>query len=350
MIFFITTFAEMGIFMRSVFAAITSLLFCLFLGPFFIRKLFELKIGQPIRQMQGFLLGELHRNKKDTPTMGGLLIVVSMFVSSLLWMDFSHTSTWILLFSTLTFALLGGYDDYLKLRYKSSRGLSAAKKMTFQLFVAVIVIVCQRIFLPSIQNDLLYCPFLKEPLFYFSGISLVLLWGFLAFVIVGASNAVNLSDGLDGLATGLSLFVLLALIVCGLMQESSQNLPEVGVFLSGAFGACLGFLWYNCHPAQVFMGDIGSLTLGGVMGVSAVLLKHELFLGIVGGIFVLEALSVILQVASYKFRNKKRIFLCAPLHHHFEYRGWPETKVVVRFWIVGFLLMCVGLIALFFRN
>ena len=350
MIFLITAFAGMGVFMRGSFAAITSLLFCLFLGPFFIRKLFELKIGQPIRQMQGFLLGELHRNKKDTPTMGGLLIVVSVFFSSLLWMDFSHVSTWILLGSTLIFALLGGYDDYLKLRYKSSRGLSASKKMAFQLLAAVLVIVCQRVFLPSPQNDLLYCPFLNGPLLYFSGVWLVLLWGFLAFVIVGASNAVNLSDGLDGLASGLSLFVLLALGVCGLVEGSVQNLPEVVVFLFSVFGACLGFLWYNCHPAQLFMGDIGSLTLGGVMGVSAVLLKHELFLGIVGGIFVLEALSVIVQVASYKFRNKKRIFLCAPLHHHFEYKGWPETKVVVRFWIVGFLLLCIGLASLFFRS
>jgi phospho-N-acetylmuramoyl-pentapeptide-transferase len=343
-IFFLNLFGETGDVWKCTIAAATSFLFCLFFGPFFIRKLYELKIGQPIRQMQGFLLGELHRNKKDTPTMGGILIVASMIVSCLLWMDLSSPSTWILLFSTLVFALLGGIDDYLKLRYKSSKGLSASKKMAVQLFAAAGVIVCQRLFLPSFRNDLLYCPFIQEPLFYFSGISLVLLWAFLAFVIVGASNAVNLTDGLDGLASGLCLFALFALAVCGLYQGYS----EVAIFLAGGCGACLGFLWYNCHPAQVFMGDIGSLTLGGVMGVSAVLLKQELFLGIVGGIFVLEALSVILQVASFKFRNKKRIFLCAPLHHHFEYKGWPETKVVVRFWIIGLLLMCVGLSSLFF--
>lgn len=203
----------------------------------------------------------------------------------------------------------------------------------------------------------LYIPFFKEPVVIFSGIGVVFLWLFLTFVIVGSSNAVNLTDGLDGLAGGLVLMVSATLGIFAFVtnhQEIASYLNiiyvegsgEIATYLAAMCGACLGFLWFNCSPAQLFMGDIGSLTLGGVIGVAAVLLKREFLLGLVGFIFVLEALSVILQVASYRLRNKKRIFLCAPLHHHFEYKGWPETKVVVRFWIVGLMLALFGLLSL----
>lgn len=206
----------------------------------------------------------------------------------------------------------------------------------------------------------LYVPFVKEPLFQLKGFALVGMAIFFAFVITGSSNAVNLTDGLDGLATGTvmlasSTFALVAFLSNHLDFSRYLNIlyiegsGEIAIYLSAVAGACLGFLWYNGHPAQVFMGDTGSLTLGAILGVCAVLLKRELLLGIIGGVFVIEALSVILQVASYRFRDKKRIFLCSPIHHHFEYKGWPETKVVVRFWIVGLLFALIGIATLKFQ-
>jgi phospho-N-acetylmuramoyl-pentapeptide-transferase len=358
---------------RAIVAGITSFAFCLLLGPFFIRKLYELKIGQPIRELSGFKLSELHKNKKDTPTMGGILILAAMLVSLFLWMDLTSAFTWILCISTLAFGAVGGYDDYLKLRHKNHKGLSARKKLLVQLAAALVVIGYMQLpFFNSPQiidpasnahltlqeySSRLYIPFFKEPLVIFSGVGLILLWGFLTFVIVGSSNAVNLTDGLDGLAGGLVLMVSATLGIFAFVtnhQEIASYLNilyvegsgEIAIYLAAMCGACLGFLWFNCSPAQLFMGDIGSLTLGGLLGVAAVLLKREFLLGLVGFIFVLEALSVILQVASYKLRDKKRIFLCAPLHHHFEYKGWPETKVVVRFWIVGLMLALLGLLTL----
>jgi phospho-N-acetylmuramoyl-pentapeptide-transferase len=206
----------------------------------------------------------------------------------------------------------------------------------------------------------IYVPFFKDPIYIFSGLGLLFMWGFYAFVIVGASNAVNLTDGLDGLATGLCMFVAGALGTFAFLANNQdlahylnilyvEGSGEIAIYMAAMCGACLGFLWFNCHPAQLFMGDIGSLTLGGVLGVTAVLLKREFFLGLVGAIFVVEALSVILQVMSYRLRDKKRIFLCAPLHHHFEYKGWPESKVVIRFWIIGLLLALVGLASIKFQ-
>lgn len=375
---------------RVILAAMTSLLFCLFSGPFFIRKLYELKIGQPIREADGFLLGDLHKNKKNTPTMGGILMIASTLLSMLLWMDLKSPFTLILFLTTVVLGLLGGYDDYLKLRHKNTKGLSARKKLIIQLAWALIVASYLQI--PSVSTGLekaigiqppdvkefisdvklshhltltdyssrIYVPFFKEPIFIFSGLGLVLMWGFYAFVIVGASNAVNLTDGLDGLATGLCMFVAGALGTFAFLANNQdlahylnilyvEGSGELAIFMAAICGACLGFLWFNCHPAQVFMGDIGSLTLGGILGVTAVLLKREFFLGLVGAIFVAEALSVIMQVASYKLRDKKRIFLCAPLHHHFEYKGWPESKVVIRFWIIGLLLSLFGLASMKFQ-
>lgn len=375
---------------RMMLAALTSLLLSIFLGPFFIRKLYELKIGQSIRKEECPLLGQLHEKKQNTPTMGGILILFSMVVSLLLWMDLTHIFTLILLITTLFLGFIGGRDDYLKLKYKNTKGMSAKGKLFFQLLLSLGIasyflyaplneaIEHGQWFKPPVvkehtqdQSDArtlslkeyasrLYMPFFKDPVWTFTGVSVIVMALFIFFVITGSSNAVNLTDGLDGLATGCLIMVAGAL---GLIAFVSNHLDiayylnilyiegsgEIAIYLCAMIGACLGFLWYNGHPAQVFMGDTGSLTLGGIIGVSAVLLRREFLLGIVGGIFVAEALSVILQVASYRLRNKKRIFLCSPLHHHFEYKGWPETKVVIRFWIIGLLLAIIGIASLKFQ-
>lgn len=336
------------------------------------------------------LLGELHAKKKDTPTMGGLLVLFSMIAALLLWMDLTHAFTLILLISTLVLGFLGGRDDYLKLKYKNTKGLSGKKKLVVQLLLSSFI-ACY-LLVPSVSEffhvgswyeppivkeevagvessksislqtyaSRLYLPFFKDPVWAFSGMSLLMIFFLIVFVITGSSNAVNLTDGLDGLAAGCLLMVAVSLSLIAFLSnhlELSQYLNilyiegsgEIAVFLSGFAGACLGFLWYNGYPAQVFMGDTGSLALGGLIGICAVLLKREFLLAIIGGVFVAEAVSVIVQVGSYKLRNKKRVFLCAPLHHHFEYKGWAETKVVVRFWIISLLLAMIGMLSLKFQ-
>ncbi len=348
---------------RMSMAAITALVLTIFYGKVFIKKLYELKIGQPIRKEECPLLGHLHQKKEDTPTMGGILIIFSMIISLVLWMDLSHPFTWILLATTLLLGMLGAIDDFLKLKTKSSRGLSGKKKFIFQTIFSIIL--ASYLFGPYTvqygQNmTWLYIPFIKGPVIHFSGILLALLVLFWVCVINGSSNAVNLTDGLDGLAAGnlimvASSFAMIAFVSNHFSISQYLNIQyiegsgEIAIYLSSLVGGCLGFLWYNSHPAQVFMGDTGSLALGGVIGVSSILLRRELLLAIVGGVFVAEALSVIIQVGSFKLRNKKRVFLCAPLHHHFEYLGWPETKVVLRFWIIGFLLSVVGVLSLKFQ-
>lgn len=387
---------------RMILAAITSLLLSIFLGPYFIRKLYEMKIGQPIRKEECPLLGQLHEKKQNTPTMGGILILFSMVVSLLLWMDLTHVFTLILLITTFFLGLIGGRDDYLKLKYKNTKGMSAKGKLLFQFILSAAIasyflinpineaIEMGTWFRPPVikehvKNDMqsksepgvdqasqtkvislkeyasrLYIPFFKGPVVVFGGLSLLLMAFFMFFVITGSSNAANLTDGLDGLLAGC---LIMAAGSLGLIAFVSNHLDiarylnilyiegsgEIAIYLCALIGASLGFLWYNGHPAQVFMGDTGSLTLGGILGVSAVLLRREFLLGIVGGVFVAEALSVILQVASYRLRNKKRIFLCAPLHHHFEYKGWPETKVVIRFWIISLLFAIIGIASLKFQ-
>lgn len=374
-----------------ILAAITSLVFTIFLGPIFIKKLYELKIGQQIRGKEDCpLLAELHGKKKNTPTMGGVLILFSMGISLFLWMDLANVFTLILLFSTLFLGFLGGIDDYLKLKRKNSKGLRPKFKFLAQIIFASLIslylispaiykgISKNKIFSPPIakeyltkKNDVktlslkqyssrIYLPFLKDPIAIFKGPFIILLFLFFVFVIIGSSNAVNLSDGLDGLASGCIILVSSVLAVFAFMSNNTEMAKylnilyiegsgEIGIYLFAISGACLGFLWYNGYPAQVFMGDTGSLALGGILGVCAVLLRREVLLALVGGIFVAEAISVILQVWSYRYRNKKRIFLCSPLHHHFEYKGWPETKVVVRFWIIGLLLAIVGIASLKFQ-
>lgn len=389
---------------RMLLSAITSLVLCILLGPRFIKKLYEMKIGQTIRTEECPLLGRLHHKKQDTPTMGGVLILTSMMVSLFLWMDLRHPFTLILGGTTIFLGLLGGVDDYLKLRHRNTKGLSGRRKLFGQIIVSLFV--AGYLLVPSLSEGLhrgdwfsppivkeqerrtstvnavlmsgyslsheekilslkeygsrFYVPFIKGAMVDCCGWWVVAAGLFIVFVITGSSNAVNLTDGLDGLAAGNLIMVSMCFALVAFLSNNIdlagylnilyvEGSGEVAIFLSATAGACLGFLWYNGHPAQVFMGDTGSLALGGVLGVSAVLLKKELLLGIVGGIFVAEALSVILQVGSYKLRNKKRIFLCSPLHHHFEYKGWPETKVVLRFWIVGFLLAVIGLASLKFQ-
>ncbi len=374
---------------RMILAALTGLLLTILLGPRFIKKLYELKIGQSIRSLQEVpLLAELHGKKKDTPTMGGVLILFAMVVSLFLWMDLTNVFTWILLLTTVVLGYVGARDDYLKLKYKNSKGLPARFKMLYQLGFSFLiaffllfpalsqfveskqpiakeqVIVKGQIKTTSYSMNQymsrLYIPFLKDPAFIFDGVSKIVALLFIMLVITGASNAVNLTDGLDGLASGCLVMVSGVLALFAFLSNHIdfarylhilyiEGAGEIGVYLMALSGASLGFLWYNGYPAQVFMGDTGSLALGGILGVSAVLLRRELILAIAGMIFVAEALSVIIQVLSYRYRNKKRVFLCSPLHHHFEYKGWPETKVVIRFWIVGLLFAIIAVATLKFQ-
>ncbi len=381
-----------------ILAAMTTMACTILMGPRVISKLYALKTGQSIRVEDCPPLAQLHQKKKETPTMGGILILFSMVIALLLWMDLSSSFTLILLITTIWLGFVGGIDDYLKLKYKNSQGMKAKKKFLAQAAlggflamyllwpVATDAINTNHFFHPPVAKEQIsvikddqskievatislntsqfmsryYIPFSKEPLFTLSGAFLGL--GFLStiFVVTGCSNAVNLTDGLDGLAAGC---VVMVSFVLGVVAFLSNNIEisrylnilyiedsgEIAIYLFALIGACLGFLWYNSHPAQVFMGDIGSIPLGGIIGVSAVLLRREILLALIGGIFVAEALSVILQVGSYKMRDRKRIFLCAPLHHHFEYKGWPETKVVLRFWIVGLILAIIGIASLKFQ-
>lgn len=367
---------------RMMLAALTALLVTIFLGPRCIKKLYELKTGQSIRVEDCPMLAQLHEKKKNTPTMGGILILFAIFIALLLWMDLTSSFTMIFLVAIFWLGGIGAYDDYLKLKYKNSKGLSARKKFLAQVVFSAAVGIYAMV--PGVAEKVeatvglrapiakeyksvqlstseymtrYYVPFYKDPVVQWAG-GLGLLAVLLTVVVVtGSSNAVNLTDGLDGLAAGCVILVagVLALVAffsnnMGMARYLNilyiEGAGEIAVLLSATMGACLGFLWYNGYPAQVFMGDTGSLALGGILGVAAVLLRREVLLALVGGVFVAEALSVILQVASFKLRDKKRIFLCAPLHHHFEYKGWPETKVVVRFWIIGLLLAVIGAISL----
>jgi phospho-N-acetylmuramoyl-pentapeptide-transferase len=300
-------------------------------------------------------------------------------------MDLTHMFTLILFLTTIVLAGIGASDDYLKLKHKNTKGLSGKKKLIGQGVVATFLAlyllsptIHETLHLgswyqpPVIKDNLqniiplqdyatrIYVPFFKDYLLQFSGIFLTISFIFTVCVIAGSSNAANLTDGLDGLAAGCLILVATCLGIIAFLSNNVEfasylnilyveGSGEIAVYMSALVGACLGFLWYNGHPAQVFMGDTGSLALGGIIGVTAVLLKRELLLAIVGGIFVAEALSVIAQVGSYKFRNKKRVLLCAPLHHHFEFMGIAETKVVLRFWIIGLLLAIIGLASIKFQ-
>jgi phospho-N-acetylmuramoyl-pentapeptide-transferase len=356
---------------RTVYASLTAMFLALVFGPWLIRRLRELQIGQFIRE-EG---PQEHKKKAGTPTMGGVLIVLSTAVPVLLWADLTNPFILLSLFALVGFAAIGFIDDYAKVSQQRNLGLTAKKKIYFQTFVSLVVGAALLVlatssaystqfvfpFLKKFHPDLVVHSLLGKA--HFSGH----LWplAFLPFlvataiVIVGSSNAVNLTDGLDGLAIGCTVIAAGALTVLTYVSSNYrwatyleiQYIPRVGeltVFCGALVGASLGFLWYNAHPAEIFMGDVGSLSLGGTLGTVAVIIKQEILLFFVGGVFVVEALSVILQVGSFKLRGK-RIFRMAPIHHHFELLGWSESKVIVRFWIAALVFALFALTTLKLR-
>ena len=352
---------------RTALASLTALFLGLVLGPWFIRKLREFQIGQHIREDGP----KSHHSKAGTPTMGGLLIVVSIVVPTLLWANLGNLYIWLALAGLLGFGAIGLVDDLAKVRKARNLGLTAKGKIGWQIVITLgIGSALGWLYLRNAYEPVLVLPFFKtlRPSLVFESLltnpwtfplAFSVWFVFLFLVLVGASNAVNLTDGLDGLAIGLMVIAGGALTVLSYIAGHAEisgylDIPfvsraaELTIFCGALVGASLAFLWYNAHPAEIFMGDVGSLALGGAMGTVAVLIKQEILLLFVGGVFVAEALSVILQVGSYKLRGK-RIFKMAPLHHHFEQLGWPESKVIARFWIAGLVWALLALSTLKLR-
>jgi phospho-N-acetylmuramoyl-pentapeptide-transferase len=347
---------------RTAAAGITAMLVCLVLGPWLIRRLHQFQIGQQIRADGP----SSHQSKAGTPTMGGILILAGILIPTLLWASLTNLYVWIAVVSTFLFGLVGFWDDYSKITRKRSLGITGWTKFLYQCLIGLGVCVA----LHYLAAHGMYSTKLSVPLFknftpemalwYPLGPLLALpLALFVLFIIVGASNAVNLTDGLDGLAAGCVTIAATALtFLCYVSGHArfaeyldliyNSNAPELTIFSGAMVGATMGFLWWNAHPAQVFMGDVGSLSLGGAIGTVAVLIKQELLLPLIGGLFVIEALSVILQVASFKLTGK-RIFLMAPLHHHFELKGWTESQVVIRFWLAAIFFALFSLTTLKLR-
>ncbi len=353
---------------RTAFASLTALLIALFIGPWVIQKLREFQIGQYVRDDGP----QTHLKKTGTPTMGGVLIGIAILLPTVLWSDPGNPFVWITVASTFAFGAIGFADDYIKVVQKRSLGLTARAKLLYQglagAAVAIALVVLQQFKLFSTQ---LTVPFIKSwrpdlewhwlgSIPHMGLLAFLPFVAFIIFVLMGSSNAVNLTDGLDGLAIGCTIIAAGALAVLTYVSGhvvfadylELQRMPMVGeltVFCGSMVGASIGFLWYNAHPAEVFMGDVGSLALGGAIGTVAIIIRQELLLPFIGGIFILEAVSVVLQVGSYKFRNKKRIFKMAPLHHHFEQLGWQESKVIVRFWIGALVFALFALTTLKLR-
>ncbi len=354
---------------RTAFATLTALLITLFIGPWVILKLREFQIGQHVREDGP----QSHLKKTGTPTMGGVLIIIAIVLPTVLWSDPTNQFVWITVFSTLAFGAIGFADDYIKVVQRRSLGLTARAKLFWQgiagTLVAVALVVMDQF---KLFNTRLSVPFIKslrpDLLWHHWPATLphLALLAFVPFVIwvmlwlVGTSNAVNLTDGLDGLAIGCTIIAAGALAVLTYVTGhvvfadylELQRMPLVGeltVFCGSMVGASIGFLWYNAHPAEIFMGDVGSLALGGAIGTVAIIIRQELLLPFIGGIFILEAVSVVLQVGSYKLRNGKRIFKMAPLHHHFEQLGWSESKVIARFWIGALVFALFALTTLKLR-
>jgi phospho-N-acetylmuramoyl-pentapeptide-transferase len=348
-----TTYSGFNVFryitFRAAMAALMSLLVCFLLGPWLIRSLTEKKVGQHIREDGP----ASHSIKAGTPTMGGTLIILALTLSTLLLADITNPYVLLALWGTVGFGSIGFTDDYLKLTRKSSKGLSARTKLLGQLGVAFVLGVILY-YVPKFSTELAI-PFVKDvrPDLGFWYVP------FAVLVIVGASNAVNLTDGLDGLAIGPVMIAsgtygVIAYVTGHLKLAEYLQIPyvagvgELSVFCAAIVAAGLGFLWFNAYPAQMFMGDVGSLALGAALGIVSVMTKNEILLIIVGGVFVLEALSVIFQVASYKLR-RKRVFLMAPIHHHYELKGWAEPQIIIRFWIIAFICAVIGLSTLKLR-
>lgn len=338
---------------RSCLAAITAFLISIFFGRWFIKKLRNLKIGEDTSKTDSEELKRLHFDKKNTPTMGGIIVNIAILVSTLFWCDIYNGYVLLLLFTLIWFGALGFIDDYIKLTQKNSAGLSDVSKLLFQSALGLILgLILYFHFNKFTWGTQLVIPLVKDinldlgPFYILT----------VAFFIVGMSNAVNLTDGLDGLAIGCSIiagvtFAAIAYVSGRVDFSNYLQIPhvpgsgELSVFCAALVGGGLGFLWYNSFPAQVFMGDTGSLTLGGILGLAAIIVKQEVLMIVVGGIFIAEAVSVLLQKLFYKL-TKRRIFRCAPLHHHFQFKGWHETKITHRFWIVAAMLAIFSLVLL----
>jgi len=352
---------------RTAMASLTAVTIFVLFGPWFIARLRKFQIGQHIRE-EG---PQSHQKKAGTPTMGGLLICAAIVISTLLWANLRVPAVWVALAGLVAFGAIGFWDDYAKVKRKRNLGLTARQKFALEILAAILIGVlllamnAKRLYTTEInvpffkdfKPDLLIHPWLNNPWTY--PLAFSFFFAFVALILVGASNAVNLADGLDGLAIGLMLIAAGAMTVLAYLEGNAdfarylelsrpRDAAELAIFCAAMTGASLGFLWFNAHPAEVFMGDVGSLALGGGLGTVAVLLKQELLLPFIAGVYVLEALSVILQVGSFKLRGK-RIFKMAPLHHHFEQLGWAESKVIIRFWIAGLLLALFALTTLKLR-
>jgi phospho-N-acetylmuramoyl-pentapeptide-transferase len=353
---------------RTAFASLTALMIALFIGPYVIQKLREFQIGQFVRDDGP----QSHLKKTGTPTMGGLLICIAILLPTVLWSDPANPLVWIAVFATLAFGAIGFADDYIKVVKRRSLGLTARAKLLWQglaaaaIGIALVVLSQFRLFATQLT-----VPFIKSwrpdlewhwlgTLPHLGFLAFLPFLVFIAFVLVGSTNAVNLTDGLDGLAIGCTIVAAGALTVLTYVSGNVvfadylelQHMPKVAeltVFCGSMVGASIGFLWYNAHPAEIFMGDVGSLALGGAIGTISIIIRQELLLPFIGGIFIIEALSVLLQVGSYKMRNGKRIFKMAPLHHHFEQIGWSESKIIVRFWIGALVFALFALTTLKLR-
>ncbi|MDD2893262.1 MAG: phospho-N-acetylmuramoyl-pentapeptide-transferase [Halothiobacillaceae bacterium] len=334
--------------LRAILGVITALGIALLIGPWMIRKLAEMKFGQQVRTDGP----QSHLSKSGTPTMGGALILVAIAVSTLLWADLSNKYVWIVLFVTLGFGVVGWMDDWLKISKKNTAGLPARWKYFWQSLIGLSAAILLYNIASTPAETALLIPMLKDVAIQLGMGYIVLTY----FVIVGTSNAVNLTDGLDGLAILPTVMVAGALAVFAYLTGHFEfakylaipyvhGVGELAVFCAAIAGAGLGFLWFNTYPAQVFMGDVGALALGAALGTVAVMVRQEIVLFIMGGIFVIETLSVIVQVTSFKLTGK-RVFRMAPIHHHFELKGWPEPKVIVRFWIITVILVLIGLATL----
>jgi len=348
------TFSAFNVFryitFRAIYASLTAFIICFLFGPWIIRRLHELQIGQYIREDGP----QTHHEKAGTPTMGGILIVGAIVIATLLWADLSNHYVWIVVLSTLGLAAIGFIDDYLMQIKKRNKGLNVKTKFLLQSIVALLTGIL--VYLNPDFHTNITLPFFKK-VSPELGAGYIL---FAIFVIVGASNAVNLTDGLDGLAIGPVIIAATTYMVLAYVTghfKFAQYLQinyvagsgELAVFCGALAGAGLGFLWFNTYPAQIFMGDVGSLALGGALGTVAVITKHEILLAVVGGLFVVEALSVIFQVGFFKMTNGRRIFRMAPLHHHFELKGWSEPKIIVRFWIIAIALALLSMSTLKLR-
>jgi len=352
---------------RTAMASLTALFLCIVVGPWFIARLRKFQIGQHIREDGP----KSHQKKAGTPTMGGLLICASIVIPTLLWANLTVPAVWVALTGLVSFGAIGFWDDYTKVARKRNLGLTPREKMTLEISAGILIgalLLAMSTrgqystsmnvpFLKNVKPDLLIHPLLANR--FTHALAFLPFVAFLLLVLVGASNAVNLTDGLDGLAIGLMIIAAGAMTILSFLSGHAElaryldlsrtpGAGELTIFCAAMTGASLGFLWYNAHPAEIFMGDVGSLALGGGLGVVAVLLKQEILLLFIGGVYVIESLSVILQVGSYKLRGK-RIFKMAPLHHHFEAIGWQESKIITRFWIAGLIMALFALTTLKLR-